>query len=30
MFGPGTKLKPVMKANPTHAYPPSALSWMGN
>ena len=30
MFGPGTKLKPGMKANPMQAYPPSALSWMGN
>ena len=26
MFGPGAKLKPAMKVNPMHAYPPSALS----
>jgi hypothetical protein len=30
MSGPGTRLKPVMKANPPDAYPPAALSWMGN
>jgi hypothetical protein len=30
MFGPDTKLAPVMKANPTDAYPPSALSWIGH
>jgi len=28
MFGPGTKLKPVIKANPMHAYPLDPLSWM--
>jgi len=30
MFGPGTKLKPVMKANPMRAYPLNPLGWMGN
>ena len=30
MFGPGTTLMPVMKANPTDAYPVHPLSWMGN
>jgi len=30
MFGPGTRLKPVLKAERTHDYPLDSLSWMNN